>query len=106
MLYVPNYNTNNCVVLSNYYTLRVYDRRPTANNTYYSYTDYYITSNYSYNTGTQYFSTSSTLPSCRNDITTEIYYRNDFSQVLIVFIILAFIILWVPWCIFRLLFRK
>lgn len=106
MLYVPNYVNNNCAILYNSETIRVYERRPTASNTYYNYIDYYYNSHYSFNTGQQYFGTSYTTPTCRTDITTNIYYRNDFSDVLIVFFILSFIILWIPWCLFRLLFRK
>lgn len=90
-IYVPNYNNNQCVVLQNYYTLRVYDRRPT-NNTTINYNDYYFTSGYYNNSGSQTFGNTTTLPTCRTDITTNFYYRYDFDKILLMFIIIVIIL--------------
>lgn len=87
-IYVPNYNNNKCVVLQNSTTIRVYETRPSYNSTV-SYTDYYFTSNYYFNTGTQTFSNYTTLPTCRTDITTNFYYRYDFDKIMIIFIIIV-----------------
>lgn len=87
-MYVPNYNTSNCVILYNSETIRVYDTKPTYNSTIY-YTDYYIHSDYYSNRGYTTFSQYSTLPTCRTDITTDFYYRVDFDRILIIFLIIV-----------------
>lgn len=84
-LYVPSYNTSNCVVLSNSETIRVYQSRP-CNNCTINYRDYYIHSDYYFNDGVATFSQYSTLPTCRTDITTNFYYRYDFDKIIIIFI--------------------
>lgn len=86
MIYVPIYNNGNCVVIYNSDTIRVYERQPSANSTI-NYTDYYMNSNYLYNTGTQTFSNYSTIPTCRDNITTNFYYRNDFDKICVIFIV-------------------
>lgn len=90
-IYVPNLNSGNCVVLQNSSTIRVYDTQPTNNSTI-NYTDYYFTSNYYFNRGTQTFSNYSTLPTCRTDITTDFYYRYDFDKIMIIFICILIIL--------------
>lgn len=84
MVYVPSYNSSNCVVIQSSDIIRVYQSRPTTNSTI-NYTDYYYRSNYYSNTGTQTFSSYSTIPTCRNDITTNYYYRYDFDKIIVIF---------------------
>ena len=101
MIYVPQLNNNNCVVLHNSTTIRVYNVRPNANNTYYYYTDYYINSNYLSNVGSQYFSTNSTPPPCRTDITTDFWYRSDISDIMIVYFVLCIVLFYIPYKLIR-----
>lgn len=83
-MYVPNYTSGNCVVLQNATTLRVYERIPTNNSTV-NFTDYYFTGGYYHTSGQQTFSQYATIPTCRSDITTNIYYRYDFDKIMIIF---------------------
>lgn len=107
MIYVPEYNQGNCAYIYNTDIIRVYDRVPSNNSTV-PYTDYYIKSSYMYNTGSTTFSNYSTLPVCINDsrITTEVFYRNDFPQILFIFIVFAFISFIIPLKIFGRMFRR
>ena len=91
MIYVPIYNTNNCAYVRDANTIRVYNTTPTNNSTV-GYTDYYINSHYIYTNGSTTFNNYNTIPSClsNDDVTTNIWYRNDLSDILIcVFIILT-----------------
>lgn len=90
-LYVPTYNNNNCVVLSNQEVVRVYSSRPTTNSTI-SYTDYYIRSHYISNSGVASFSQYTTIPTCRTDITTNWYYRQDLTDILMCFMLITLFI--------------
>lgn len=106
-VYIPTYNNNNCAYIYNSDVIRVYESHPTQNSTI-NYKDYYIKSQYIYNEGTTYFNQYSTIPTCLNSsrITTDIYYRNDIAQILIIFIIMAICCFVVPWRIFVRLFRR
>ena len=84
-IYVPTINNGNCVVLQNSSTIRVYETRPTNNSTI-NYIDYYFTSDYYSNVGSQTFSNYTTLPTCRTDVTTNFYYRYAFDKIMIIFI--------------------
>ena len=90
-IYVPTYNNNNCVVLSNSDIIRVYDTRP-CNGCTINYKDYYLHSDYYFNSGTATFSQYTTLPTCRTDITTDYWYRVDIDKILISVFILLFLI--------------
>lgn len=107
LVYVPNYENGNCAYIYNTDIIRVYDSVPTHNSVI-NYKDYYIKSSYIYNEGQTSFSNYSTLPVCiSNDrITTEVYYRNDFMQILVVFFLLSWICFWIPWKILCRLFRR
>lgn len=107
MTYVPSFTDSSCIVITNSDTIRVYDNVPTQNSNV-NYTDYYINSNYIFNRGSAYFSQYSTLPQCQDNsrFTTEVYYRNDFSQILIIFAILSIVSLYLPWKIFTRLFWR
>lgn len=106
-IFVPNYTQGQCAYIYNSDIVRVYDSLPTHNSTI-SYKDYYIKSQYIYNTGQTSFTQYSTLPVCISDnrITTDVFYRNDISDILIIFVILTYISFWVPWKIFLRLFRR
>lgn len=96
MIYVPIENPS-CVVIRNDSTMRVYDEVPRVNSTI-GYTDYYYTSNYLYQQGEQSFSQYATLPICLSSdkLTNEWFYRNDISDILISYIILAFLTIYLP----------
>lgn len=102
-IYVPNYENGNCAYISNANTLRVYDSEPMPNRTI-NYIDYFINSHYVYNRGYTTFSNYSTLPTCLNDsdVTTDFYYRNDISDILLVFSIIVVFC----WFLISLLVRK
>lgn len=107
MIYVPEYTQGNCAYILNSDVIRVYISVPQHNSTI-SYKDYYIKSSYIYNDGTTTFSNYSTLPTCIADsrITTNHEYRNDYPQILLIFIIFAFCCLWIPWRIYCRMFRR
>ena len=103
MIYVPNYELSNCAYIYNNNTIRVYDSVPIQGRTI-DYTDYYYNSHYMSVHGTTTFNNYSTLPTCIDDdnITTNIYYRNDITDILICFtIIVGFI-----WLLLSLLIKK
>lgn len=87
-MYVPNYTDGQCGVLFDSNTIRVYEQEP-EEDTSVDFTDYYFNSHYLSSDGTQYFSSSDILPDCRDDITTNFYYRTDISDI--VFLTLVFI---------------
>lgn len=100
MVYVPSFNSNNCVVISNGDTIRVYDRIPTNNTTTY-YTDYYINSHYLSVRGSTNYNYNVNCISSDN-ITTNWIYRNDLVDILLIFILICIIII-IP---FRFVFKK
>lgn len=101
MIYVPDTENYSCFVVRSENVIRAYTQVP-KNNTTIRYRDYYYNSNYLYNDGEQSFSQYTTLPVClSNDlITDDFYYRNDFPDILIMFFILSFFILFIPYKIF------
>lgn len=92
MVYVPVYNNNNCAYVYDANRIRVYSQRPQYNTTI-GYRDYYFNSHYIYTDGTSSFTNYSTLPTCLvdSDISTNIWYRNDLADIMIVLFILLFI---------------
>lgn len=107
MIYIPEYNSNNCAYIYNSDIIRVYESIPTHNSVI-NYKDYYIKSGYIYNTGSTSFSSYSTLPVCisQDRLTTDIYYRNDLPEILIIFVIMSYVCFYIPWKIFCRLFRR
>lgn len=69
MIYLPEIEEGNCVVILDSETIRVYERRPTLNGSI-NYKDYYPKLNYQYNEGTQIYE-NETIPTCR-EVTTDI----------------------------------
>lgn len=102
MIYVPN-NEYSCYVIYDSETIRAYKTIPEYEKQI-DYVDYYVNSHYMSNDGLETFTISSTLPNCidKSKITSEFYYRNDFTDILIIFVLMAFICLYLP---FKLVFR-
>lgn len=106
-IYVPDLDSYKCVVVQNSTTLRAYKSQP-RNNSSSDYRDYYYTSNYVYTDGNQSWGNYSTLPVClsTNDLTNDYYYRNDFPQILLMFLIIVIFSFWFPWRILTRMFRR
>lgn len=106
MIYVPDLSYK-CYVVQNEQTIRAYSQIP-QNNRDISYRDYYFNANYMYRDGVQSFSTYTTLPTCLNTsvLTNEVYYRNDFANILIIFLIMSIFCFYIPIKIFTRLFRR
>lgn len=107
MIYVPDLTNYNCYVVQSEGVLRGYEEVPTNNSTI-NYRDFYINSNYIYRDGSQTFGQFSTLPVCLSSdvITSDVYYRNDFDSILIIFLILCIFCLYIPLKVFLRLFRR
>lgn len=107
MIYVPDITTYKCFVVRNDSTLRAYKQIPEYN-TDVEYRDYFYTANYLYQDGVQSFGSYSSLPVCLDSsvLTTDYQYRNDYADILIIFIIYAFICVYLPIKIFMKLFKK
>lgn len=100
-IYVPDLTNYKCFVVRSEEVIRAYKQTPTNNSTI-EYRDYYFNSNYLYQDGQQTFNQYSTLPVClSNDlITDDFYYRNDFPDILVMFFIISFFVLFIPYKIF------
>lgn len=107
MIYIPEYNSNNCAYIYNSDIIRVYDVKPTHNSTI-KYKDYYIKSSYIFNEGSTSFSNYSTLPTCiqNSRITDNVFYRNDLPGILICFLILLLICFYFPYKLISRMFGK
>lgn len=108
MIYMPEDSTyNKCYVVQSEGVIRGYDRTPTYNASY-NYRDYYIDSNYIYRDGQGQWSQYSTLPICLSSdvITNDFYRRNDFDSICIIFMTMFFIVVYLPWVLFKRFFRR
>ena len=108
LIYVPDTTTyNQCYVVTGDGVIRGYDTYPSYN-TSYNYRDYYIKSNYIYRDGSGTWGNYSTLPVCLDSdiITNDFYYRNDFSQILTIFLIINIFAIYLPIKIFSKLFGR
>ena len=107
MIQVPDLENYQCFVVQSEDTIRAYKQVPTVDSEI-EYRDYYIHSDYMYRDGSQSFSRYSQLPVClaKTELTNEVYYRVDFSNILIMLFIFCFFTLWIPWKIFCRLFRR
>ena len=108
LIFVPESTTyNKCYVVQSEGVIRGYDRVP-SNNVSYNYRDYYIRSNYIYKDGNGIWNQYSTLPICLDEdiITNDFYYRNDFSNILIIFLIINIFAIYLPIKIFSKIFKK
>lgn len=92
MIYLPEEITStNCAYMYDKDTIRVYEEIPVNNRTI-DYTDYFINSHYLKRTGTTTFNNYSTINyDCLDyqDFTTTVAYRNDFPNILIMFLCLV-----------------
>ena len=107
-IYVPQDNTyNKCYVLQNENVIRGYDRIP-SNNVNYNYRDYYYNSDYYYRDGSGQWSQYTTLPIClsSDNITNDYWYRQDLSEILIIFFVMFFFIIYIPFKLFRRIFGR
>lgn len=106
-IYVPNLENYQCVYVRSNDIIRAYFQKPQNNSTV-TYRDYYINSNYIYTDGEQSFSNYTSLPTCLNNtnLTSEVYYRNDFDSILVMFICLCLIFFYIPIKILFRLFRR
>lgn len=93
-VYLPNISNENCIVILDKDTIRVYDSLPVSDS-YVNYTDYYINSHYLEKTGREFINI---VPSCENinNFTDDYYYRNDLADILLIFLILAIFIVILP----------
>ena len=107
MIYVPDLENYECYVVQSEGVLRGYEETP-KNNTTVNYRDFYINSNYIYKDSSQSFSSYTNLPVClsSNVITTDVYYRNDFDSILIIFLIMSIFCFYIPIKIFSRLFKR
>lgn len=103
LIYVPNYEDYECIVVRSEEVIRAYKDRPTTNSNI-DYRDFYYNSNYLYNDGVQNFSQYTTIPTCidTSNLTDSPYYRNDFDSILVITFILLIICFYFP---FRILSR-
>lgn len=112
MIYVPNLENYKCVVVQDKDTIRAYKTKPYNpeynNSISIHYTDYYINSNYLSKDGTQNFNYNSTLPTClpNSQLTNEVYYRNDFDKIMVIFLIMVIFCFYIPLKVFMRLFRR
>lgn len=106
-IYVPDNVNYKCFVIRNDSTMRAYKEIP-KNNFDVEYRDYYFTANYMYQDGIQSFGSYSTLPVClsNDSLTTDYYYRNDFPDILIMFSIIFFFGIFIPFKVIFRLFRR
>ena len=106
MIYVPDVSYP-CYSILDTNTIRAYHSQPSRPSTV-DYTDYFINSHYISSEGSETFLTSSSLPVCISslNLTNEVYYRNDFDSILIIFIILAFVCFYLPTRLVFKLFKK
>lgn len=106
MIYVPD-TSYSCYVVINSDTIRAYTQMPRLNSSS-TYRDYYLNSNYIYQDGTQTWNNYSTLPVCldKTKVTNDIYYRNDFDSILIIFVVLVIFGIFLPIKIFSKMFKR
>lgn len=107
MIYVPDLENYKCFVVQSEGVIRAYEEMP-ENNVSVSYRDYYVNSNYIFKNGVQSFSQYTTLPICldSSNISSDVYYRNDFDKILIIFLIMSIFCFYIPLKVFSRLFRR
>ena len=104
-IYLPNTNYQ-CFYMIDKDTIRAYDSQPRQNSSS-TYTDYFINSHYLTRTGTQTWNNYSTLPECnQNAFTTNVFYRNDFDSIMVIFFILLIVCFYFPYRIISRMFGR
>lgn len=109
-IYLPIDNVNDfaCYSIYDKDTVRAYKTQPQLDSSS-EYVDFYINSHYLQRTGIQSWGQwNSSLPTCisSDSITTDFYYRNDFPDILLIFIIFAIVGIYLPFKLFSRIFRK
>lgn len=109
-IYLPidNVNDFSCYSVYDKDTVRAYRIQPQLDSSS-EYVDFYINSHYLQRTGIQSWGQwNSSLPTClsSDSITTDYYYRNDFPDILLIFIIFAIVGIYLPFKLFSRIFRK
>lgn len=106
-IYVPDMTNYKCYVVQSEGVIRGYEQTPSYN-TSINYRDFFLHSNYIYKDGSTNFGSYSTLPVClaKETLTTDVYYRNDFDSILIIFLIMSIFCFYIPLKIFLRLFRR
>ena len=108
MIYVPQNDTYKyCPYVVNANSIRVYDRQPQINSSA-NYREYYYNGSYVYTDGSQTWNQYSTTPHClsSNEVTSNVFYRNDIDKILICFIILLIIGFYFPYKIISRMFGR
>lgn len=109
-IYLPIDNLNDfaCYSIYDKDTVRAYYIKPALDSSS-EYVDFYINSHYLQKTGIQSWGQwNSSLPTCLSSdtITTDYYYRNDFPDILLIFIIFAIVGIYLPFKLISRIFRK
>lgn len=109
-IYLPIDNVSDfaCYSIYDKDTVRAYYTQPQLDSSS-EYVDFYINSHYLQRTGIQSWGQwNSSLPTClsSDSITTDYYYRNDFPDILFIFIIFAIFGIYLPFKLFSRIFRK
>lgn len=109
-IYLPIDNVNDfaCYSIYDKDTIRAYYTQPRLESSS-NYVDFYINSHYLQKTGIQSWGQWNTsLPTCLSAdlITTDYYYRNDFPDILLIFIIFAIVGIYLPFKLISRIFRK
>lgn len=95
-IYLPTTNYA-CYVVQDNNTIRAYNSQP-RNNSSSQYTDYYVNSHYIYRNGVQTWGSTSTLPTCMGStFTTNVFYRNDMADILVMFFIILLVCFYFPY---------
>ena len=105
-IYLPKeVNSTKCAIVYDKDTIRVYDSQPEINSST-SYSDFFINSHYIEKVGSESF--SEVIPVCldSSNFTTDVYYRNDFDSILVIFLIFLLILFYFPYIIISRLFGR
>ena len=100
-IYLPieNISDYKCYSVLDKDTIRAYVQQPKIDSSS-QYVDFYINSHYLQKSGTQSWGQwNNTLPVClsSSSITNDVYYRNDFDSILIIFLVLFIFIICLPY---------
>lgn len=109
-IYLPIDNLNDfaCYSIYDKDTVRAYRSQPQLDSSS-EYVDFYVNSHYLQKTGIQSWGQwNSSLPTCLSSslITSDYYYRNDFPDILLIFIIFAIVGIYLPFKLISRIFRK
>ena len=104
MMYIPDFNSNSCIVILNADTIRVFTETPTLD-TSTSYTDYFVNSHYMFENG---FVLLTDMPNCQSvsNFTTDIKIRNDFTDITLLATLIGFFTIGVPLVILSRFFKR